>query len=70
MSNLCFFGFLVLVVISACAGTKPQTPVNKESVRPGTYVARGTARFKLLGDPLSERNPLPSVLLVDAMTLQ
>ena len=60
----------VVLGISACGGTKPEIPVNRESVLPGSSVARGTEQFKLLGNPLSEGNPLPSVPLVDAMTMQ
>jgi thiol peroxidase len=41
-----------------------------KSVDPGTSVTRGEARFQLLGTPISIGKPLPSVNLVDAMTMK
>ncbi len=61
--------FLAIVVIG-CASMRPQIPVEKGSVEPGAAVARGGTSFKLLGSPISMGKPLPSVNLVDAMTMK
>lgn len=58
------------IVILACAAVKPKIPIDQGSIGPGTTVARGELRFKLLGTPLSVGKPLPSVRLVDAMTMK
>ncbi len=61
--------FFALFIFS-CAYVKPNIPVNQGSVEPGSSVARGDLRLKLLGTPLSIGKPLPSVKLVDAMTMK
>lgn len=61
-----FFTFLLV----GCASVKPKIPVDQGSTVPGGTVARGEARFKLLGTPLSLESTLPSVKLVDAMTMK
>jgi thioredoxin-dependent peroxiredoxin len=61
-----FLGPLIL----GCASTNPKIPVAQGSVLPGSVVARGELQFKLLGTPLSLGKPLPSVKLVDAMTMK
>ena len=61
--------FLAFLLVG-CASVKPKIPVDQGSAVPGGTVARGEARFKLLGNPLSLGNPLPSVKLVDAMTMK
>jgi len=67
--NLSWMCLLVLLLVG-CASVKPQIPVDQGSVDPGTSVTRGGKQFKLLGTPLSVGKPLPSVKLVDAMTLE
>jgi len=67
--NLSWMCLLVLLLVG-CASVKPQIPVDQGSVDPGTSVTRGGKQFKLLGMPLSVGKPLPSVKLVDAMTLE
>jgi len=64
-----FVLFLIFLVLG-CASVKPKIPVDQGSVEPGGTVARGEMRLKLLGTPLALGNPLPSVKLVDAMTLK
>lgn len=56
-------------MIAGCASTQPRPPVDQNSVKPGGIVSRGDKRFQLLGTPISLGKPLPSVLLVDAMTM-
>jgi len=65
----------VLVIIfiffaGGCASVRTKVPVDHGTVEPGSTVVRGEARFKLLGNPLSVGKPLPSVSLVDAMTMK
>ncbi len=58
------------VLAFGCGATAPKIPVEKGSVDPGSSVARGEKRFKLLGNPVSVGKPLPSVLLVDATVMK
>jgi thiol peroxidase len=53
--------------VGGCASVKTKVPVDLGTIEPGGTVARGDARFKLLGNPISVGKPLPSVKLVDAM---
>jgi thiol peroxidase len=64
------FVFFIFFLVLGCASVKPKTPVDQGSVEPGGTVARGEMRLKLLGTPLAVGNPLPSVKLVDAVTLK
>lgn len=60
----------LIIGVMGCASMRPKIPVEKASVEPGTAVARGEASFKLLGSAISMGKPLPSVNLVDAMTMK
>ncbi len=60
--------FVVLLI--GCAQTKPDIPVNQESIEPGSSVARRGQTFKLLGTPIAVGDTLPSVHLRDAMTMK
>jgi len=62
--------YSLAMVVMGCASMRPQIPVEKGSVEPGTAVARGKTSFKLLGSAISIGKPLPSVNLVDAMTMK
>jgi thiol peroxidase len=65
-----FLGACVLFfIIAGCESTQPSPPLNRDSVNPGGIVFRGDKRFQLLGTPISVGKPLPSVKLVDAMTM-
>src|SRR3990172_7001741 len=64
------FLFFLGPLIFGCASTKSKIQVAKGSIQPGGVVARGDLQFKLLGTPLSVGKPLPSVKLVDAMTMK
>ena len=61
---------LILLLILGCASLKSKPPVNQGSVEPGGVVHRGDKRFPLLGAPVSVGDLLPSVALVDAMTMK
>lgn len=61
---------LVFFTVLGCAGTRPNISVEKISVEPGTTVSRKGSLLHLLGSPVSVGNPLPSVSLVDAATMQ
>ena len=61
---------VLLALGLGCAGAKAKIPVESNSVNPGTSVARGEARFQLLGSPIVLGKPLPPVNLVDAMILK
>ena len=59
-----------LVLIAGCATVQPKIPVDLASVQPGTQVRGRGAVLKLLGTPISVGKPLPSLGLVDAMTMK
>jgi thiol peroxidase len=65
-----FVLLLYLTLGIGCAGFKAKIPMEPKSVDPGTAVTRGEARFQLLGSPISLGKTLPSVNLVDAMTMK
>ncbi len=58
--------FMIFGFVTAQAGP----PVNKDSVEPGSNVARKGAPLSLLGTPVTVGKPLPSSLLVDAATMK
>ena len=62
--------FLSLFFFSACAAGYANIPVEKGSVAPGSAVAREGMILNLLGKPIAIGGKLPSVYLVDAMTMQ
>lgn len=62
------FVFFMMLIIFGCASVKP-LPLDQSSVQPGTQVDFRGKPFKLLGSPISIGKPLPSVKLVDAMTM-
>ena len=61
---------LLMVTISGCASSQPKIPFDWASVQPGTQVAFRGNPVKLLGSSVSLGKPLPSVELVDAMTMK
>ena len=66
--NRIMFVFFMMLIIFGCASVKP-LPLDQSSVQPGTQVDFRGKPFKLLGSPISIGKPLPSVKLVDAMTM-
>ena len=69
MRSFCTLGLLLLLILG-CASLRPKPPVDRLSVQPGSVVQRGDKRFPLLGTPISKGDSLPSVRLLDAMTMQ
>jgi thiol peroxidase len=66
------FSLLVLVIaLSACASmSEVMKKMTTQSVDPGTSVTMRGKPFRLLGEPLKVGKPLPSVELIDAMTMK
>ena len=67
---LLFLLSLTLLFLSACAAGTANIPKEEGSVAPGSAVAREGMSLKLLGKPIAIGDKLPSVELVDAMTMQ
>ena len=59
----------LMVAIFGCASTQPQIPVDMASAIPGEQVNFRGKPIKLLGSPVTVGKPLPSVELVDAITM-
>jgi thiol peroxidase len=59
----------LMFLIFGCATTQPKIPMDQASAEPGTEVALKGKPLKLLGSPISLGKLLPSVDLVDAMTM-
>jgi len=59
--------FTILAI--GCATTRPKIPTDTASSQAGTQVSFKGNPIKLLGSPISIGKPLPSVALVDAMTM-
>ena len=62
--------FCALLLTAGCTTTRSEIPVDKTSVQPGTQVTSRGNPVKLLGSPISVGKPLPSLDLVDAMTMK
>ena len=62
---LCF----QIVLAFGCTTTQPKIPIDTASVQPGTQVAFKGNPVHLLGSPIAVGKPLPSVELVDAMSM-
>lgn len=67
--NLIILLCLLMVMIFGCATSKPKIPMDTASAQPGEQVNFRGKPIKLLGSPLIVGKPLPSVELVDAMTM-
>jgi thiol peroxidase len=63
--GLCIAIFLVF----ACATTRQKVAIDTGSVQPGTQVTSRGKPVHLLGSPIAVGKPLPSVELVDAMSM-
>jgi thiol peroxidase len=62
--------FSILFLVYGCAANKPTIPIDQASSKPGAQVTSKGNSLNLLGSPLSVGKPLPSVELVDAMTMK
>jgi len=67
--NFLFVLLSFTILVIGCATTQPKIPVDMASSQPGTQVTFKGNPVKLLGSPISIGKPLPSVALVDAMTM-
>jgi thiol peroxidase len=67
-----FVTFSVFFMFSflGCATTQPKIPMDWASSQPGTQVSFRGNPVKLLGSPISIGKPLPSVEVVDAMSMK
>ena len=65
-----FLAAFFLLLIVACATTKPQIAFDRGSAQPGTQVNFRGKPLKLLGEPISVGKPLPSVELLDTLTMK
>ena len=65
-----FLGLLVMILIFGCATPQPKIPMDWASSQPGTQVSFRGNPLKLLGSPISVGKPLPSVEVVDAMSMK
>jgi thiol peroxidase len=67
-----FFTFSIFFMFSflGCATSQPKIPMDWASSQPGTEVSFRGNSVKLLGSPISVGKPLPSVEVVDAMSMK
>jgi len=65
-----FFAAFFLLLIVACATTKPEIAFDQGSAQPGTQVNFRGKPMKLLGEPIVVGKPLPSVELMDTLTMK
>jgi len=72
MSNksLIIFVFSIILLTFGCATQRLKIPVERASVQPGTQISSRGNPVKLLGSPISVGKPLPSVEIVDAVTMK
>jgi len=61
---------LCLCLLCSCAINRANIPIDNNSVQPGTSVTMGGQSLKLMGKPIAVGDSLPSVDLVDAMTMK
>jgi len=60
----------LMFLLFGCATSQPKIPMDWASSQPGTQVSFKGNSVKLLGSPISVGKPLPSVEVVDAMTMK
>jgi len=60
----------ILFLTFGCATSQPKIPMDRASSQPGTQVSFRGNSVKLLGSPISVGKPLPSVEVVDAMSMK
>jgi thiol peroxidase len=68
-SVIIFLSFIMFMA-SGCATPQPRIPMDLASSQPGTQVSYRGNPMKLLGSPVSVGKPLPSVEVVDAMSMK
>ncbi len=68
--SLMILASYIFFLVLGCASTQQNIPVDRASSDPGTQVTFKGNGVKLLGSPISTGKLLPSVELVDAMTMK
>jgi thiol peroxidase len=68
--SLIVFVSSIMFLAFGCATNQPKTPMDWASSQPGTQVSYRGKPVKLLGSPVSVGKPLPSVEVVDAMSMK
>jgi thiol peroxidase len=68
--RLIIFLSSIILVAFGCATTQPKIPMDWASSQPGTKVSYRGNPVKLLGSPVSIGKPLPSVEVMDAMSMK
>jgi thiol peroxidase len=67
--KILFLLFSLIFLAFSCATTQPKIPMDMASAQPGEQVSFKGKLLKLLGSPISVGKSLPSVELVDAMSM-
>ena len=68
--SLIVFVSSIMFLAFGCAASQPKIPMDWASSQPGTQVSYRGNPVKLLGSPISVGKPLPSVEVVDAMSMK
>ncbi len=68
--SLIILASLLIFLVFGCATSQPKIPMDWASSQPGTQVSFRGNPVKLLGSPISVGKPMPSVEVVDAMTMK
>src|SRR4030042_1797280 len=68
--RLMIFLSSIILLTFGCATPQPKIPMDWASSQPGTQVSYRGNPVKLLGSPISVGKPLPSVEVVDAMSMK
>ena len=69
MKKFVSFSIFFMFSFFGCATPQPKLPMDWASSQPGTQVSYRGNPVKLLGSPISVGKPLPSVEVVDAMSM-
>jgi thiol peroxidase len=67
--KILFLLFSLIFLAFSCATTQPKIPMDMASTQPGEQVNFKGKPVKLLGSPVTLGKPLPSVELVDGMSM-
>lgn len=70
MKNFVTLSIFLMFSFFGCATSQLQIPFDRASSQPGTQVSYRGNPVKLLGSPVSVGKPLPSVEVVDAMSMK
>jgi thiol peroxidase len=70
MKDFVILSIFLMFSFLGCATSQPKIPMDWASSQPGTQVSFRGNPVKLLGSPISVGKPLPSVEVVDAMSMK